>query len=233
MNKLVLGNKDELDNIFITEDTYMYLNLDSESVSIKIEVSEGICLKVFYLNNNVTNNIKIILARDSNVIFNSFGINNSGKIDFDLGENTNLDFNLNIINYSGNYIEQNINHLGNNIISKVVNHCVNYSFDEFMFYVNSNVLKSSNDSNSVQDNKIINMNGGKNKILPNLIVDNNLVDAAHSAYIGSFNDDVYFYLKSRGLKKENIDKLLITGFLVGYVDLSEEEKEKVLDFFDV
>ena len=102
-----------------------------------------------------------------------------------------------------------------------------------MFYVNSNVLKSSNDSNSVQDNKIINMNGGKNKILPNLIVDNNLVDAAHSAYIGSFNDDVYFYLKSRGLKKENIDKLLITGFLVGYVDLSEEEKEKVLDFFDV
>ena len=233
MNKLVLGNKDELDNIFITEDTYMYLNLDSESVSIKIEVSEGICLKVFYLNNNVTNNIKIILASDSNVIFNSFGINNSGKIDFDLGENTNLDFNLNIINYSGNYIEQNINHLGNNIISKVVNHCVNYSFDEFMFYVNSNVLKSSNDSNSVQDNKIINMNGGKNKILPNLIVDNNLVDAAHSAYIGSFNDDVYFYLKSRGLKKENIDKLLITGFLVGYVDLSEEEKEKVLDFFDV
>lgn len=233
MNKLVLGNKDELDNIFITEDTYMYLNLDSESVSIKIEVSEGICLKVFYLNNNVTNNIKIILARDSNVIFNSFGINNSGKIDFDLGENTNLDFNLNIINYSGNYIEQNINHLGNNIISKVVNHCVNYSLDEFMFYVNSNVLKSSNDSNSVQDNKIINMNGGKNKILPNLIVDNNLVDAAHSAYIGSFNDDVYFYLKSRGLKKENIDKLLITGFLVGYVDLSEEEKEKVLDFFNV
>lgn len=233
MNKLVLGNKDELDNIFITEDTYMYLNLDSESVSIKIEVSEGICLKVFYLNNNVTNNIKIILARDSNVIFNSFGINNSGKIDFDLGENTNLDFNLNIINYSGNYIEQNINHLGNNIISKVVNHCVNYSLDEFMFYINSNVLKSSNDSNSVQDNKIINMNGGKNKILPNLIVDNNLVDAAHSAYIGFFNDDVYFYLKSRGLKKENIDKLLITGFLVGYVDLSEEEKEKVLDFFDV
>ena len=233
MNKLVLGNKDELDNIFITEDTYLCLNLDNVSPFIRIEVSAGVCLKVFCLSKNLSNNIKIVLNKDSSVIFNNFSINNSGKVDFDLEENTSLEFNLNIINYGGNYIEQNINHLGDNIISKVVNHCVNYSLDEFMFYVNSNISKSSNNSNSFQDNKIINMNGGKNKILPNLIVDNNLVDASHAAYIGSFNSDVYFYLKSRGLKKEVIDKLLIEGFLIGYVDLSEEEKEMVLNFFDM
>lgn len=233
MNKLILGNKDDLKSIFITEDTYLQIELDGSNNDIHIEVAKGVFLKVLELSKNTSNKVEYILNEDSNVIVNNFGINNQDKIDINLnGDNCNINYNLSLINYTGNYIEQNINHNSKNITSKIINHCVNYSNDSFRFFVNSNIFNNSNECDCIQDNKIINMNSGKNIIMPNLIVDNDLVDAKHAAYIGSFNDDVYFYLKSRGLSKEKIDKLLIEGFLVGYTDIDHENKQIVTNFFN-
>lgn len=233
MNKLILGNKDDLKSIFITEDTYLELELENSSNDIHIEVEKDTCLKVFELSTNTTNRVEYTLHDNSTVIVNNFGINNQDKIDIYLnGNNCNINYNLSLINHNGNYIEQNINHNGNNVISKITNHCVNYSNDSFRFFINSNIPTNSFECDCDQDNKIIDMNSGKNIIMPNLIVDNNLVDAKHSAYIGNFDDNIYFYLKSRGLSKDKIDKLLIEGFLVGYTDISEEEQQKVLNLFN-
>lgn len=232
MNKLILGNKDDLKNIFITEDTYLQLELENSNNDIHIEVAKGICLKVFQLSKKTSNKVEYVLNENSSVIVNNFGIDNQDKIDIYLNNLSNINYNLNLINHNGNYIEQNINHNGNHVISKITNHCVNYSNDSFRFLINSNIPTNSYECDCDQNNKIINMSSGKNIISPNLIVDNNLVDAKHSAYIGNFDDDVYFYLQSRGLTKEKIDKLLIEGFLIGYTDIDNKEKQRVLDFFN-
>lgn len=232
MNKLILGNKDDLKSIFITEDTYLQLELENSSNDIRIEIAKDICLKVFELSKNTSNNIEYILNENSTVIVNSFGIDNQDKIDVYLSNYSTINYNLSLINHHGNYIEQNINHNGKNIISKFINHCVNYSSEGFRFFINSNIPTNSLECDCDQDNKIINMNGGKNIIMPNLIVDNNLVNAKHSAYIGNFDDEVYFYLQSRGLNKENIDRLLIEGFLIGYINIDDKEKQTVLEFFN-
>lgn len=232
MNKLVLGINDELDNIFITEDTDLIMTLNDSSEDISINLTEGICLKITIYSKNTSNRIKYTLGESSSLIVNHFGKDIGDIINFDLNNNSNLDYSLNIANYVGNYIEENINHLGNNIISKVINHCVNYTDKEFRFYVNSNILKDSNNCDSTQDNKIINLSNAKNTITPNLIVDNNLVDAHHSAYIGNFNDDIYFYLSSRGLSKDNIHKLLIDGFLIYRENIKEEDKKTIQEFFN-
>ena len=141
MNKLVLGINDELDNIFITEDTDLIMTLNDSSEDISINLTEGICLKITIYSKNTSNRIKYTLGESSSLIVNHFGKDIGDIINFDLNNNSNLDYSLNIANYIGNYIEENINHLGNNIISKVINHCVNYTDKEFRFYVNSNILK--------------------------------------------------------------------------------------------
>ena len=224
MNKLILGNNEIKENINILEDTYLIINLDNISKDISIKVGENIYLESFVICDNTNNEIRYLLEKNSSVKTNYFGIDTSDKIDFNLEENTNLEYNVSIINKNKNSIIENINHLKDNINSRVINHCVNYGKNGFKFYINSNILKDSNNSNSIQDNKIINMGEGINLVEPNLIIDNYLVDAKHSAYIGNFNDEIYFYLKSRGLSKERIDKLLIDGFLIGYMNLSREEK---------
>lgn len=230
MNKLILGSKDDLKSIFITEDTHLQLELENTNDDIHVEVAPNICLKVLELSKNASNKIKYILNENATVIVNSFGIDNQEKIDIYLSDYSNINYNLSLINNRGNYIEQNINHYGKNIISKLTNHCVNYSNESFMFYVNSNIPSNGDNCTCNQDNKIINMNSGKNTIMPNLIVDNNIVDASHSAYIGTFDKEIYFYLQSRGLTKEKIDKLLIEGFLIGYTNIDEMNKQKVMDY---
>lgn len=232
MNKLILGNKDDLKSIFITEDTYLQLELENSKNDIHIEVAKGVCLKIFQISKNTSNKVEYVLNENSSIIVNNFGIDNQDKIDIYLNDVSNINYNLSLINYNGNYIEQNINHNGNHVISKITNHCVNYSNDSFRFFINSNIPTNSYECDCDQNNKIINMSSGKNIISPNLIVDNNLVDAKHSAYVGNFDDDVYFYLQSRGLTKEKIDKLLIEGFLIGYTNINDKEKQRVLDFFN-
>ena len=231
MNKLILGSNDKIDGIVINKDTNIYLKLE-KSIDINITIDDGVNVELFYLNKNVNNNICFNIGSRSSLVANSYGINNSCNIIFNLKDNSNLIYNLSIINKDKNSISEDINHLGENINSKVINHCVNYSSDVFKFLVNSNVYKDSNNTSSIQDNKIINMNSGKNIIEPNLIVDNDLVDIEHSAYIGEFSDEVYFYLESRGLSKDSIDRLLIEGFLIGD-NLNSEEKEEVIDFLNI
>ena len=50
MNKLILGNQDDLKSVFITEDTYLQLKLENSSNDIRIELAKDVCLKVFELS---------------------------------------------------------------------------------------------------------------------------------------------------------------------------------------
>ena len=57
-----------------------------------------------------------------------------------------------------------------------------------------------------------------------MIVDTNEVEASHSAYIGTFNEDDIFYMMSRGLTKNECEDLLIKAFLISNMDLTEDER---------
>ena len=83
-----------------------------------------------------------------------------------------------------------------------------------------------------KDNKIIDINNGKNFISPNLLVDNDLINANHSAYIGKFKKDVVFYLKSRGIRDKECNSLLIKGFLLEKMNLDELMMEEYVNFIN-
>jgi Fe-S cluster assembly protein SufD len=139
--------------------------------------------------------------------------------------NSNIKFYSSIINYEDNEYKQNINHNDKDSISKIINHCINVYDNKFKFIVNGKIKKDSINSSFKQDNKIININNGKSFILPNLIVDNNDIDASHSAYIGTFDEDLIFYMMTRGLSLKECNSLLIKSFLLGSMDLDDRQRD--------
>ena len=159
--------------------------------------------------------------------------NNSDIIRINLnGERSNIKFYSSLMNYSNNTYDFLVRHNASFSESDIVNHCVNFTESEFRFLVNSDIKKESLECICNQDNKIIDMIGGKNYISPNLLVDNDLITANHSAYIGKFKKDIMFYLKSRGIRERECNLLLIRGFLLEKMSLDELMMEEYVSFIN-
>lgn len=228
MNKLVISNNDDISDIVITEDTCLSINFIDSNKYLHINVMDGICLKVFEFSKNTANKVIYRLGMDSNVILNKIAFNNSDIVDVFLdGERANLKFYSSILNETDNVCVQNIYHNASFTKSDIRNHGVNIKDRVFHFLVNGTVSRNSIETDLSQDNKIINLENGKSFIFPNLIVDDNCVNATHSAYIGDFKKDEIFYLQSRGISYRNCRKLLLRGFILNHMDLADDDLEMV------
>jgi len=231
MNKLIIDNVYELNDLIITEDTNLLINLKDSSDLIHIDVMENMCLYVLEFGNNTKNKVEYNLKENSKVIINKISVDNSDIVNINLnGENANIIYNTSIINIENNNYYQTINHNYSNTYSTINNHAINVGDNNLIFDIDAKVFNDSSNCGTNQDNKIINIGCGKNEIKPNLLVDNNLIDATHSAYIGNFSQDVIFYLQTRGINKEQIQELLTTGFLLEKMNLLDDEKETMTIF---
>ena len=170
--------------------------------------------KILYvLDDNKKTNYKYNISEDT--IIYHFSINGSSDVEINLDvENVTLYYYYGNINYDDNTFNIKINHLASNTHSEVFNHGVNVFDNKLSYYVDGIVPKNSNKCICNQDNQIINMNDGKSTICPNLLIDNYDVDSNHAAYIGSFKEDVLFYMMSRGISKDVASRLLLNVFLI-------------------
>lgn len=231
MNKLVIDSVDELSDLIITEDTKLIINLKDAFGTIHIDVMENMCLYVLEFLDNTKNKVEYNVRENGCVIINKIAVNTSDTMEVNLnGSGANIVYNSSILNQNNNIYSQVINHNCSNTTSKVVNHAINMEDNNLTFDIDAKVWNDSDNCIANQDNKIINMGTGRNEIKPNLIVDNHLIEANHSAYIGSFDKDIIFYLQTRGISKEVIEELLVVGFLLEKMELQEEEKEKITLF---
>ena len=170
--------------------------------------------KIIYIyDNNKVSEYKYDILEDT--IIYHFSFNSSSKVLVNImKENVSLYYYYNNINYDDNEYKIRINHNKSNTSSYVFNHGVNINDNKLHYWVDGFVPKSSNNCNCNQYNQIININNGKSKIWPNLLIDNYDVDANHAAYIGKFREDYLFYLMSRGINKKSAYKLLIRSLLL-------------------
>lgn len=142
------------------------------------------------------------------------------------GDNSQILYNYDVVNYNNNKSSMTINHNYDNTISNVCNHGINVLDNVLDFNVTGVVLKDIKGSICNQENRIININDGKSTICPNLLIDSYDVVSSHAAYIGKFSDDVLFYLMSRGINKKKAYELLILSFLLP----EGIDKEKIENF---
>ena len=221
MNKIVVEDKKDF---YLKEDTILILEKENKNINITAENS----IKVFILI--LFSKVSINYKTEYNSKLNIFSVDSSTFVDIKL-QNDDISFNYaySTINNSDNEYKIDIDHLGNNINSKITNHGLNTDNNKLSFVINSIVPKEYNGIKTSQDSKIIILKDNNATIKPNLLIDNDDIEAEHSAYIGRFKEDEIFYLMTRGISREDATDLLVRSFLIGDMNISYEEREIILN----
>jgi len=217
MNKIDIGIK----KIFLDSDI-SYLNIDKK-IDLEIIVNKNVEKKLVIVGtNDYILNIK--LMENSKLTVNSINKNNSVNINIELNNNSSIVYNHSTLAECDSINNFNIYH-DNNTTSILNNSGINLSDNKLFFEINGKIDKNLSNINCNQNSKIINYKNGNSKIIPNLIIDSNDISANHSAYIGKINEEEEFYLSSRGIRKEQIRKLIYKASMIGKMELHSEEEE--------
>ncbi len=226
MNKLIVDNSTVDSDIFIDKDTDLIVDLEESNRELNIHIISGTHLRSFIKTKNTSNKVTYNIDDNAEVIINKLAIDSSDNITVNFNDtNSKVVYNSSIINYKDNVYTQKINHISSSTKSRIVNHCINVKDNEFKFIVDGIINKDAIRVDFKQDNKIINLKNGKSNILPNLIVDSDDIEASHSAYIGTFDENKKFYMMSRGLSEKESDDLLIKAFLLNDMILEDKERD--------
>ncbi len=121
----------------------------------------------------------------------------------------------------------NIEHLAPYSNGKITNHGIvkdqGYLHVDGIGKINQGMSKS----NSLQQTSIITLSkDAKVDSNPYLLIDEYDVMAGHGAAVGKVDSEQLYYLMSRGLSKQEAEKLIILGFLYPIIELIESDKIK-------
>lgn len=229
MNKILVDNKNIFEsntNIF-SSDKDLFIDLDNTSKKTTVEVLDNIKVNITIVGSNNNLDLDIKLNKESDLTLNIFLIDSSINIKTDLLFRSNLSLNNSILNSidSNNHIV--INHLEDKSVSNIRNHGYSKNKAKLVFNVEGNVVKDANKCICNQDNQIIENENSFSTILPILLIDNYDVEASHAAYVGEFKEKELFYLQSRGISLEDSKFLLLTAFLLGILNINEENKSNL------
>ena len=226
MNNVTLDNESYINDLLVENDLILVLQYDGTDTNLTINVTPNTNLRVFDVSKNTHNKITYNIEKNTQVIVNKMGIDCNDELEVNINdENADVDIHNSLISYDNFIYKEIINHNHNGSKCRVINHALNVNEKELKLIVDGIITKDAYDATFRQDNKIINLNNGMSYILPNLIVDNNDIEASHSAYIGTFKEDDIFYMMSRGISLKEAEKLLIKSFLINSMDLEEKEED--------
>ncbi len=224
MNKIFIEELTSEKDLYLEESTIVIVK--SSDCKLNYFIKDEINIFTLIMSSSV----KVSCMVECNSIFNMFSVNSSLSVNIDLlNDDINYRYAYSTINKDNNDYEININHLGNNIISNITNHGINTEDNKLLFVINTIVPKNSLNITTNQDSKIIALKDNNASIKPNLLIDNDDIEANHAAYIGRFKEEELFYLMTRGIKKEDAVDLMIKSFLIGNMEINLEEKELILD----
>lgn len=232
MNRILL---DDRKNIIINEkDNKKVIDVKDD---LKIFINDISCKYIFNVYDSVLDIYGVFEKKyDLNIEFNIYGgcvvcncINFSGKNERIIAnlnkDNSKVEIFNSVVSRNTQDIDVFINHNASYTISDIYNCASTINYGSVLFNVTSKVNKESIKCIVNQDSKIISLNDtNKNKINPILLIDEFDTEARHSAFIGKFSDEEVFYLQTRGLRKKDAYNLLLNGFLIGMLKITDEEK---------
>jgi Fe-S cluster assembly scaffold protein SufB len=227
MNKLILDKK-IFNDMVIKEDSEIYFS-NIEIDDLQIEIKDNVKVIINSFCNNISHRIRYILGSKASLIVNKLSVNGNDDIKVLLeGEGATVKYYYAHVNSLDSRYSISVYHHNKMTSSHLFNHGICLDQHKLSFLVNGYDIKDNWETIINQDNKIICLENNKASIEPNLYINNNEVEANHSAYIGKFNKDIVFYLMTRGLTKEESYRLLIKAFLIGDMDIDYEVKNTFL-----
>ena len=180
--------------------------LDDVSFSLN-EYREGKKIKIKY-DYNLLKNSKVFV----NKFYDASDVRELVTVNLN-GINASFDYDFKTICKSKEKYDIVVYHNFKNTNSLIKNNGVNILDGELIFNVSGYVENERVDCIINQNSRIINLTNNKCQINPNLFINENDVEANHSALIGSFDSDEIFYMQSRGIDYNSAVTLLLKGFL--------------------
>lgn len=221
----------------LVSEMYSIEYVDCDDIDLCIDVSNGVVATLFesaFLDKINVNNKYIIDNGELKV--NKFYNNNKviENIDVELcDEGAKIDYRFSNICKSDESYVININHKAKNTVSRINNKSIAMDGSKLNFIINSRVSKEYEKSVLDQNTRIVTLGNSDSKISPNMFIDCDDIEARHGSVIGTFKDDLVFYLMSRGIEYNEAIKLLVKGYLFSNVDADSNLREKILNVIDM
>jgi len=160
------------------------------------------------------------LERDS-VIEWAIGIMNDGNIiaDFDsdlIGDGSNSVIKAVAISTERQIqgINTRVTNYGNHSVGHILQHGVILDRATLTFNGIGHIIKGAKGADAQQESRVLMLSeSARGDANPILLIDENEVTAGHAASVGRVDPEQMFYLLSRGIEKEEAERLVIRGFL--------------------
>lgn len=207
-----------------------YQAIEETKLDLFIYVQEGVHVNIFERRSGKKTKVqyKYYIEKNSHVEVSKFYLSDQMR-ELSLihlnGENAYLDYHLKTIASKKQKYDVVVYHNKKNTTSNVYHHGVNVGSKSFIFNVTGVVPKGKSGCIVNQQSRILTNVLSVCKICPNLLIDENDVEANHAAHIGTFTDEELFYMMSRGIPKKQAIVLLTEGFLLGGLPINEKQHE--------
>lgn len=159
------------------------------------------------LNKNSELNLYIIVDKSNEETLN---------YNFNLMENSKLNLNLIYFGSQKNSFNfnTNTNHIESNSTSKILVKSILFDESKINFTGLINIPKDLNEIDSHLDHHTLLLSENAQAITtPSLKIESNDVKAGHSASIGKIDEELIYYIQTRGLTKKQAQEFLIHSFL--------------------
>lgn len=213
------------------------------NVITKLELKEGAtCVHDMISSNSssyilTTHKVKILASRNAKYKTFQMDISPSLKhVEFDVDlyseESTFYASGISILsNHSKLDYYYSIKHSASNTTSSIKFHTVSGKRSSMTFYPKAHIKKDLSNIKALQSNHNIQLaNTAEINTKPEFEIYSNDVSCNHGATIGQIDEDVLFYLESRGINKEQGIKILIESFLKSLI-VTLDRKQSVISFY--
>lgn len=222
---------------FLQSGSYSLEYVDTEEIQMCISVDSGVEATLF--ESSFQDKIHVhnqYVIKSGTLHVNKF-YNTSEvleKIEINLcGEGAKIDYKFSNICTNLEDYEINIHHNAVGTVSNISNKSIAMDGSKLNFVINSRVAREYEKSILNQNTRIVTFGDSEAKILPNMFIDCEDVEARHGSVIGTFKDDMVFYLMSRGIEYNDAIKLLVKGYLFSNLSVDNEMREKVFNVIDM
>ena len=151
----------------------------------------------------------------------ALGVMNNGHLiaDFDtdlIGEGSHSDINIVAISMKRQVqaIDTRVTNYGRHSVGHILQHGVIRERATLTFNGIGHILKGAKGADAQQESRILMLSDkARGDANPILLIDENDVTAGHAASVGRVDPEEMYYLMSRGISKEEAERLVIRGFL--------------------
>ena len=223
MNKILI---DKENNIEIKDNA---VELDIKVKDLTLNIKGSVLINEICHKDNEELNLTINIEPKSSLIYNRFILHNKANNNITINQDntSNVSFNYSIV--ATDKVELTINSTlsGNDNETSIKVASVTEQKGKVIITSTADVLPKIENNNLLESIKILLLNDEESIIIPNLLVASNEIEVNHAATISGIDQNYLFYLNSKGISNEASEKLIKNGYLIGNLDITKEQKERI------